>query len=424
MVNHLDLEQRDVRFFRNFRRMLLVFVVLVAIFLASFTYTVLKDNPVYMHDWRGVTCIFLAIVILALYALPTLIGFNRSWPPPLPYALSVWGGTYFAIFILTLINNNFLWTFYVVLGISMGLFKARRLIVAACVIMLTIFAFQGLFWPLSMESLVSVTGQAMPAVSIVSFYWLFQHLIQERVERSALFKQLTQANTELEEAHHQLEQSVAQQQELAILRERGRLAREMHDTIGHALVLISVKLEAAQRLRARDPERCDQELESTKEIARGTMTTLRASIANLRSPALEHEQLYPALCRSADELARRTGLHVARMLPAESENLSEAVAETLWKVSQEALTNIEKHAQANNVEMEISRQGTQLYMRIHDDGVGLPPAFCHLRQEESLADKGHYGLRGMRERVEAIGGQLTLQSTQGQGTTIEIRLPL
>ena len=186
-----------------------------------------------------------------------------------------------------------------------------------------------------------------------------------------------------------------------------------------------MKLEAAQRLRTRDPERCDQELESTKEIARGTMTTLRASIANLRSPALEREQLCPALRRSADELALRTGLHVTCLLPAEAENLSEAVAETLWKVSQEVLTNIEKHAQASNVEIEICRQETQLYMRIHDDGIGLPSAFCHLHQEEEpFADKGHYGLRGIRERVEAIGGQLALQSAQGQGTTVEIRLPL
>ena len=92
------------------------------------------------------------------------------------------------------------------------------------------------------------------------------------------------------------------------MRERTRLAREMHDTIGHALVLISVKLEAAQRLRERDPERCDHELESTKQIARETMTALRASIADLRSPALEHGHINHALSRSARELAQRTDL--------------------------------------------------------------------------------------------------------------------
>ncbi|HEY7419060.1 MAG TPA: sensor histidine kinase, partial [Ktedonobacteraceae bacterium] len=225
------------------------------------------------------------------------------------------------------------------------------------------------------------------------------------------------------EAHHQLAQSVAQQQELAVLRERTRLAREMHDTIGHALVLISVKLEAAQRLRGRDPERCDHELEATKEIARGTMTTLRASIADLRSPTLEHEHIYHALRRSADELARRSGLHITCVLPEEAEDLSEALSETLWKVSQEAFTNIEKHAQAKNVEVEICHQDAQLLMHIHDDGIGLPPTFRTFNQDESPAHTGHYGLRGMLERVDAVGGHLTLQTAQGQGTTLEILVP-
>jgi signal transduction histidine kinase len=109
---------------------------------------------------------------------------------------------------------------------------------------------------------------AVSIMGITGFVMLFQRLMGERFERDRLVNQLAQRNSELEEAHRQLSQSVAQEQELAVLRERTRLAREMHDTIGHALVLISVKLEAAQRLRERDPERCDRELESTKEITR------------------------------------------------------------------------------------------------------------------------------------------------------------
>ncbi len=424
MPVYSDILKENEHFFRTFKRVLRVLAVLVAIFLTLLTYIVLKNNPAYMHDWRGITCIFLASVTLVIYSIPTLVGFNMNWPLPLPYALALWGGIYLAVFLLTLINNIFFWAFYVVLGISPALLTGRRLVLVGCATGLTMFALQGLLWPLSVASSLSLASQILPVVSIIGFSLIFQRLLEERTKRDSLFKQLAQANMELEEAHQQLAQSVAQQQELAVLRERARLARELHDTIGHALVLISVKLEAAQRLRERDPARCDQELESTKEIARGTMTTLRASIANLRSPVLEREQLYCALRRSADELAHRSGLHVTCTLPAESENLSEAVAETLWKVTQEALTNVEKHAQAQNVEIEISRQGTQLYTRIRDDGIGLPPDFCHLQEQESLVPGGHYGLRGMLERVEAIGGQITLQSTQGQGTTVEIRLPL
>lgn len=271
---------------------------------------------------------------------------------------------------------------------------------------------------------MALVSQTLSVSSMIGFNLLFQHMMKERFERNSLLQQLARANTELEEAHQQLAQSVSQQQELAVLRERTRLAREMHDTIGHALVLISVKLEAAQRLRDRDPERCDRELESTKGIARGAMTALRASIANLRSPAIEHEHIYHALSRSAGELAQRIGLQVTCNLPAETENLPEALAETLWKVSQEAFTNIEKHAQAKSVEVEIRHQDTELLMRIRDDGIGLPPAVYNTWQEPHLTSKGHYGLHGILERVEALQGHLTLHSAQEEGTTIEIHLPL
>src|SRR5260370_35927760 len=110
---------------------------------------------------------------------------------------------------------------------------------------------------------------------------LVQRLISARFERNQLILHLSRANTELEEARRRLSESAVQEQELAVLRERTRLAREMHDTLGHALVLISIKLKAAQRLRQSDQERCDRELESTKEIVRTSMMELSACIANL-----------------------------------------------------------------------------------------------------------------------------------------------
>src|SRR5256885_4437512 len=276
---------------------------------------------------------------------------------------------------LTLINTSFVWDFYVVFAISFGLFGGVRLLLAVSSMALTMFAFQGLLvWPPTGGALVGIASQVLTFFSITGFNMLFQHLIGERFERNKLFTQLTQANGELEEAHRQLAQSVIQEQELAVLRERTRLAREMHDTIGHALVLISVKLEAAQRLRERDPERCNHELESTKQIARETMTALRASIADLRSPTLERAHINHALSRSVRELAQRTGLSVTYTLQADIDLLPKAIEETLWKVSQEAFTNIEKHAHASHVQVRISRQGEKLLLRIHDDGIGLPPA--------------------------------------------------
>jgi signal transduction histidine kinase len=157
------------------------------------------------------------------------------------------------------------------------------------------------------------------------------------------------------------------------------------------------------------------------------MTALRASIADLRSPTLEHEPLNHALSRSTRELAQRTGLRINYTLQTDIERLPEPIEETLWKVSQEAFTNIEKHAHASHVQVRINRQDEKLIMLIHDDGIGLPQQLCQSQKDSSLDDSSpgdHYGLRGMRERVEAIGGHLALPSGEEQGTTIEVVLPL
>jgi signal transduction histidine kinase len=428
MSAYFDVEKDNARFFRIFRLVFTMFTVLICIYLTASTYAILLNNPTYMHDWRGVTCIVLTILAFLIYVVQFRMSLKMDWPPPWHYAVGLWVSLYLVVMLLTLINNAFVWDFYVVYAISFGLFGGVRLLLATSSMALTMFAFQGLLiWPPTGNALLGIASQVLTLFSITGFNMLFQHLIGERFERNRLFTQLTQANGELEEAHRQLEQSVAQEQELAVLHERTRLAREMHDTISYALVLISVKLEAAQRLRERDPERCDHELESTKQIARETMTALRASIADLRSPTLEHAHINHALSRSARELAQRTNLSVTYTLQADIDLLPASVEETLWKVSQEAFTNIEKHAHASHVQVSISRQGEKLLMRIHDDGIGLPPALNQPDKDGSLvyiSPGGHYGLRGMLERIEAIGGRLTLHSGKEQGTTIEVELPL
>ncbi len=421
MSAHFDVEKDNAHFFRLFRWVLTMFAVLVCIYLIASTSAILMNNPSSMHGWHGFTCIALVILALLIYLVQFYISLRMDWPPPLHYAVGLWVSLYLVVMLLTFINHAFVWDFYVVYAISFGLFGGVRLVLAVSAMALTMFAFQGLLvWPPTSDTFVSIASQSLTLFSLTGLNMMFQHLIEERFERNKLLEQLTQA-------HRQLAQSMVQEQELAVLRERTRLAREMHDTIGHALVLISVKLEAAQRLRERDPERCDHELESTKQIARETMTALRASIADLRSLALQHERIDLALRRATQEFAQRNNLHVTYTFQPDIDPLSEAIEETLWKVSQEAFTNIEKHAHASHVQVCISQQDEKLLMHIHDNGIGLPPALSQLQKEGSLvynSPNGHYGLRGMLERIEAVGGRLILHSGKEQGTTIEVELPL
>lgn len=431
MQEHI--EQAD----RRFRRIWLFTNMgwtMIALGTLSFTtFIIFSNHPEYLHDWRGIAIPALALLSLALYSSLIYMatrrghGFER-WSPPrwlsIPYML----GIYLSITLLTMIDNNFTWSYYIALGLSFALFEAKIVTFLAVPLFLSLSWFLGLFtWPLSADVVSAFFGSGTTFASLVIVCFTLQHMIGERFERTHLLEEVARSKEELETAHRQLSETAVQEQELAVLRERTRLAREMHDTLGHALVLISVKLEAAQRLRTRDPQRCDQELEETREIVRTSMNELRASIANLRSPVLEREPAGRALSRYAREMAQRIGLRVSYDLHPDSEGLPESLEETLWKIGQEALTNIEKHACARNVLLHISRRDSQIWLRIEDDGIGLPTDLCQTHATGATryeSPEGHYGLSGMRERANQAGGHFSLSTRREGGTIIEVSLPL
>lgn len=431
-----EIEQGNERFWRIFSRMNYIWITISLITLIVAAKSTFQAYPSYLHDWHLFAIVVLSLLVLGVYSLALfshIIFQNRQldWPLPLYWSLPFWFSLYAGFFLLSLIDNSFSWGFFIVMGMSYALFASWRLIGAICIVFVTFTIFQGILTlPVSKSDFGALFGWGISFFSFTAFAMLVQHLIVERYARNQLLQQLAQAHAELEEAHRRLAESATQEQELAVLRERTRLAREMHDTVGHALVLISIKLEAARRLRERDPERCDHELEATAEIARATMNDLRASIADLRSPALEREPASRALAGSAREMAQRAGLQVTYDLQADIEGLPAAVEETLWKVGQEALTNIEKHARAQHVTLSIGRHEGSLLMRISDDGVGLPAELLRCRENEDhrqASPRGHYGLSGMYERVASIGGHLSLRSDAGptsHGTTVEVELPL
>ncbi len=431
-----EIEQADERFWRSFSRMNIVWTAISLITIIIAAKGTFDAHPAYLHDWHLFAIAALSLVVLGVYFLAMFSRFifknyAVEWPLPLVWSLPFWLGLYLGFMLLSLIDNSFSWGFFIVMGLSYAMFATWRLSIAICIVFVTFCLFQGILTlPLSKIDFGALFGVGIAYFSFTAFAMVVQHLIGERYERNQLIQQLAQAHSELEEAHRRLSESVAQEQELAVLRERTRLAREMHDTVGHALVLISIKLEAARRLRERDPQRCDHELEATGEIARATMNDLRASIADLRSPALEREPASRALASYARDMAQRAGLRVTYDLHPDIEGLAAPVEETLWKVGQEALTNVEKHAHARNVALHISRQDGSIIMRVQDDGVGLPVELrqCQENAEHTCASpQGHYGLSGMYERVASIGGHISLESPDGRdshGTIVKVALPL
>jgi len=228
--------------------------------------------------------------------------------------------------------------------------------------------------------------------------------------------QLSIALEQLRDAHAALAANAAQAEELAKLRERARLAREMHDNLGYALVTMNIKLEAAQLLYARDPARGDAELEATRTLIRNAMANLRRTLADLRAPIAEHDDLPAALERLAYEMQARSGIDLTWRIAPNLPALPDAAREALWYTAREALTNVERHAAAASVTLILAQERHGVLLRVVDDGSGITPADLGLPR--------HYGVVGMRERMQAVGGTLDIGRGASGGTIVEARLPI
>lgn len=219
----------------------------------------------------------------------------------------------------------------------------------------------------------------------------------------------------LDVAQYDLELAGHREAELIALRERERLARDLHDSLGHALVTLTVQLEASQRLLTVDPARCRSMLDQLQALTRGTMEALRRSLANLRAPGLGERPLTVALAALVAEAQQRAHLATECHLSPLADRLPPPVAEALWRVAQEGLANVEKHARATRISMMLTTGPDEIVLRIVDNGVGLPA--------DATERPGHYGLRGLRERLEGLGGVFSAAASD-LGTTMEARIPV
>jgi len=221
-----------------------------------------------------------------------------------------------------------------------------------------------------------------------------------------------QARTALDEAHQPLREYAAQIETMATMAERNRLAREIHDNVGHYLTSITMQLEAACAVLEANPVRARSAIEKAQAQAREGLGQIRSSVAALRTLPTEHRSLLEALAdlaREAQTADVAVCLHVLGTLP----QFSSQVKFTLYRVAQEGLTNARKHAHADHIELILdSTEAGLVKLHVKDDGVGSGSA------------TGGFGLLGVRERVQALGGQLRTVSTPGQGFLLEVEFPL
>jgi nitrate/nitrite-specific signal transduction histidine kinase len=211
--------------------------------------------------------------------------------------------------------------------------------------------------------------------------------------------------------------------EVAVLAERNRLAREFHDTLVQDLAGIVLQLEAAERLATRQPARTAATLEQARKLARRSLEEARRSLWNLRPTPLEHLSLSQALGQAVDRLDEQDGLHACFIMSGEPRRLPPHVELNLYRIAQEALTNVRKHAQAGQVAVALNFRPESVQLTVSDDGRGglNGRVAAHNQRGRSL---GQWGLRGMQERALLLGAELRLDSPAGQGTRLTIAVPL
>jgi signal transduction histidine kinase len=219
---------------------------------------------------------------------------------------------------------------------------------------------------------------------------------------------------ELQEAHQQLQEYAARVEEMAVVEERNRLAREMHDTLGHRLTVAAVQLEGAQRLCSQDPERAASMLGAVREQVRDALGELRGTVATLRTPIEADLRLRSALERLAAHFEQAADVTVHHVLPDDLPHLPDSHRLALYRAAQEALTNVQRHADATQVWLVLNVRDDAVTLLAGDDGRGY----------SASGDQAGFGLRGLRERATQLGGELHLEPRPGGGTQLSFRLPL
>jgi signal transduction histidine kinase len=273
---------------------------------------------------------------------------------------------------------------------------------------------------------------ALVLVLLVALSWSVM-VLKRNAALQAVIREKVKAQHELQQAHDLLEtrveQRTAQLKDLmtarqeaevrfkATLTERTRLAQELHDTLEQSLTGIALQLDTADKLFEKDAAGGKHHVGMARHLMKQSQIELRRSIWDLRSRELEQFDFPEALRMSAQQIAGEAGLGLNVGITGDVRALSEVAEENLLRISQEALTNVIKHAGATQVTVSLEFGPQAVTLRIADNGCGFNPQACPGTRE------GHFGLQGMSERAKRIDGCLRVSSNPGSGTCLEAQIP-
>jgi signal transduction histidine kinase len=263
---------------------------------------------------------------------------------------------------------------------------------------LVLFLFNAPYLLLSRGTLVGILVLRTSLYLVVGY--IISHLVSiQRVQRASL-----------EKANERLARSAAMQEQLSISRERNRLALELHDTLAHTLSALIVQLEAVEVVAGDEQPAVRSRIEQSAEFTRQGLVEVRRAIQNLRASSLEDMGLVLALSSLAEAYAKRNGLTLNLSLPAELPNFRPEIEHSIYRIAEEALVNAARHANATQLSVTLKRENSTAILIVTDNGNGFDP--------DQPSSPDHFGLQGMRERAQAMGGDLKILSTPGKGTSV------
>jgi signal transduction histidine kinase len=261
--------------------------------------------------------------------------------------------------------------------------------------------FSAPFW----EIMLPWSLQYLLAFAFVVIYTLAA--VREKQARA----EVERLAAELQQANRQLREYAAQVEELATVHERNRLAREIHDGLGHYLTGINMQIQAGRAVLDHDRDVALDALDQAQALAQEGLSEVRRSVAALRASPLDNQSLPQAIEGLVNE-CRAAGIATAYHVLGERIDLPPQVSLVLYRVAQEGMTNMIKYAQASSAEVTLDyRDEDQVSLTVRDSGVGTDDP------------SGGYGLIGVRERVQLLGGEVQIETAPGEGFSLKVQIP-
>ncbi|BAZ39958.1 hypothetical protein NIES4101_59150 [Calothrix sp. NIES-4101] len=222
-----------------------------------------------------------------------------------------------------------------------------------------------------------------------------------------------QSREKLAVANKKLREYALRIENQATLEERNRLAREIHDSLGHSLTALNLQLETGLKLWQANPAKAEGFLTRAKELGSKALQDVRESVSTMRSHPWQGESLEQAIITLLRDLEHTIGVKPSYSINF-SEKLSSEISVAVYRIIQESLTNISKYANPPEVKLEILTSPTELYLQIQDTGIGF----------DLNKNTTGFGLQSMRDRTEALGGKFNIETAPGQGCKIQVNIPI